>query len=233
LLSKSVVVFCEKGGVAKALCGTVRLPGCKLDSRLSRKEPIMEPITTTLLAALVAGAAAATGEVADQAIKDTYNSLKQFVIQKLGGKAGVETALQGLESKPGSQGRQMTLKEELESAVEADPAAAQDPALLEQAQQLLSLLQQAGHPAPGSVQITQSGSSGLAYGPGAIAAGAGGVAAGAIHGPVATGEHARQIQTGAYVEKQVNTGGGAAVAGDVNTGGDFVGRDQIVGGKRE
>jgi hypothetical protein len=194
----------------------------------------MEPITTTLLAALLAGAAAATGEVAGQAIKDAYNRFKQFVIQKLGGIADVEKALQGLESKPDSQGRQMTLKEELESAVAADPAAAQDQALLEQAQKLLSLLQQAGHPAPGSVQITQTGSGGLAYGPGAIAAGAGGVAAGAIHGPVATGEHARQIQSDTYVEKQVNAGGGAAVSGNVDTGGgDFVGRDKIVGGKRK
>lgn len=63
------------------------------------------------------------------------------------------------------------------------------------------------------------GSGAIAQGPGAMAAGAGGVVVGGnVGGSVITGSHSRTIDTGggAYVEGQVNTGGG-----------DFVGRDKI------
>jgi hypothetical protein len=194
----------------------------------------MEPITTTLLTALVAGAAAATAEAAGQAIKDAYSGLKQLVIEKFGAKADVEKAVLGVEGKPDSPGRQMTLKEELESVVAADPTVAQDQALLEQAQKLLALLQEAGHPAAASVKIIQTGSGGIAYGPGAKAAGKESVVADTIQGPVAVGDHAHQVQTKSYIERQTNTEGGTAIAGDVHTGGgDFVGRDKIVGGRRK
>jgi hypothetical protein len=190
----------------------------------------MEPITTTLLAALIAGAAAGGTEVAGQAIKDAYNGLKQLVINKLGGKADVEDAIQQVEKKPNSEGRQTTLKEELESAVAADPAAGQDQDLLAQAQKLLDLLQQAGKPTTDAVQISLTGSGAIAYGQGSKAAGERGVVADTIQGPVSTGDNARQIQTEHYVENQTNTGGGATIEGNVDTGGgDFVGRDKHVG----
>jgi hypothetical protein len=90
----------------------------------------------------------------------------------------------------------------------------------------------------------------------ARAAGERGVVAGAIHGNVMTGDHARKIDAGSYIERQevhggsvfnqsgqtvhgkqtniggnVNTGGGMFNAGDINTrGGDFVGRDKITHG---
>jgi hypothetical protein len=194
----------------------------------------MEPTTTTLLTALVAGAAAATAEAVGQAIKDAYNGLKQLVIQKFSAKADVEKAIRGVESKPDSPGRQMTLKEELESAVEADPTAAQDQALLDQAQKLLTLLQQAGHLAAASVKITQTGSGGIAIGTGAKAAGEQSVVTDTIQGPVVVGDHVHQVQTKSYIERQTNTEGGTAIEGNVYTGGgDFVGRDKIVGGKRQ
>src|SRR5687767_12049379 len=118
----------------------------------------MEPITTTLLAALIAGAAAATTEVAGQAIKDAYNSLKTLVVAKLGGKGEVANAIQQVEAKPDSSGRKDVLKEELESAVAAEPAIAQDQALLAKAQELIALLRQEGKLSEAAVQIIQSGS---------------------------------------------------------------------------
>jgi len=46
----------------------------------------MEPVTATIVAALVAGAVAATKDVAAQAIKDTYNGLKSLIVKKFGGR---------------------------------------------------------------------------------------------------------------------------------------------------
>lgn len=187
----------------------------------------MEPITTTLLAALIAGAAAAATEVTGQAIKDAYTSLKTLVVAKLDGQGDVKNAIHQVENKPDSLGRQDVLKEELESAVKANPATADDPALMAKAQELIALLRQEGKLNAAAVQIIQSGSGAVASGAGAKAAGERGVVADTIQGPVATGDNVRQIQSEHYVEHQTNTSGGAAVAGDVATGGgDFVGRDK-------
>jgi hypothetical protein len=153
----------------------------------------MEPITTTLLTALIAGAAAATGEVAGQAIKDAYASLKGLLIRKWGGKADLENAVRQVEGEPKSQGRQLMLQEELGKAATADPTAAQDQELLTKAQELLKLLAAQGQATTATVQIIQSGSGGVAYGAGALAAGERSVVAHTIHGPVSTGDHARQI----------------------------------------
>jgi hypothetical protein len=190
----------------------------------------MEPITTTLLAALVAGAAAGSTKVVGQAIKDAYNGLKGLVVRKLGENGEVADALKKVEEKPDSQGRQDVLKEELASAVAAEPVLAADQELLAKATELITLLRQEGKLSEVAVQIMQSGSGGLAYGQGAKAAGERGVVADTINGPVATGDNARQIQSDNYVENQFNTGGGAHVDGNVNTGGgDFVGRDKAAG----
>ena len=60
-----------------------------------------------------------------------------------------------------------------------------------------------------------TGGGAIAQGPGAMAAGAGGVVVG--------GQNTGSINTGT----QINTGGGAHIVGNVNTGGgDFVGRDK-------
>jgi hypothetical protein len=74
--------------------------------------------------------------------------------------------------------------------------------------------------APGGTtyQATLTGSGAIAQGPGATAVGAGGVHIG--------GQNTGSINTGT----QVNTGGGAYVSGNVNAGGDFVGRDRITQG---
>src|SRR5262249_7549654 len=124
----------------------------------------MDPITATLLTALIAGAAAGVTGVATQAITDAYNGLKALVIAKFGGKSDVESAIQQVDKKPDSAGRQGVLKEELEGAVKSDPSAAQDQELQKQAEKLLALLQEKGQPTSGAVHIEVSGSGAVAYG---------------------------------------------------------------------
>lgn len=160
----------------------------------------MEPITATLVTALIAGAAAAATDVASDAIQSAYTGLKNLVIQKLGGRADVENAVQQVEAKPDSPSRQGMLQEEVEAALTADPAAAQDAELRAQAEALLSLLEQAGRDPAAAVQIQVTGSGAAAYGAGAKAAGERGVVADQIEGGVATGDHARQIRAETYHE---------------------------------
>ena len=80
----------------------------------------MEPLTTTLLAALSAGAAAATTAVASQAIQDAYAGLKQLISNTFRAHPAVADAVQQVEDKPASPNRQGVLQEELEAALAAD-----------------------------------------------------------------------------------------------------------------
>lgn len=186
----------------------------------------MESITTTLLMALIGGAAIATGEITNQAIKDTYTSLKQLVIDKLGGKADIVNALQQVEADPSSKGRQLVLQEEVEKAIITDPVVTQDGELKIQAQALLTLLQKQDMTTP-TVQIKQTGSGGVVYGSNAKVTGERGVVADTIHGPVITGDHGCQVQTDTYSKHHVQTGGGMVVEGNMEIdSGDFVGRDK-------
>lgn len=152
----------------------------------------MEPMTM-ILTAIIAGATAATTQVASQTIQDVYASFKDLIIRKWGGKADIENAVHQVEGDPKSKGRQLMLQEELEKAATADPSAAQDQELLAKAKDLLKLLAAQGQATATTVYISQSGSGGLAYGAGAQAAGERGVVAHTIHGTVSTGDHARQI----------------------------------------
>lgn len=184
----------------------------------------MEPLTT-LVTALVAGAAAGATTIAGQAIKDAYAGLKQLALNTFGATAPVATAIQQVEAKPDSAGRKLTLQEELETALPLIAPAAQQ-ALLTQAQTLLALLKEAG-PQATTYNATNSGSGAIAQGPGAVAAGQGGIAVGGnvSNSPLITGSG--NVITDQYIKRQVNTGGGAYVERDVNTGGgDFVGRDK-------
>ena len=69
-------------------------------------------------------------------------------------------------------------------------------------------------------QANLTGSGAIAQGRGAKAAGDGGVCVG--------GQNAGNVNTG--TQTKIDTGGGAYVGGSVDTGGDFVGRDQITQG---
>ena len=142
----------------------------------------MEPITTTIVAALVAGAVAATQEVASQAIKGAYEGLKGLIVSKLGKKADVEDAMKKVEARPDSEARQAVLQEEMEAA-----QAGEDAEVVAQARELLALLKKEGIEAGTSYRADLHGGGAIAQGPGAVAAGEGGVAVG---GNVQGGVHA-------------------------------------------
>lgn len=147
----------------------------------------MDPLTI-ITTAVAAGAAASAKDVATQAVKDGYAAFKALLLRKFGSKEDVVSAVQGVEKKPESQGRQETLKEELEAS-----GADQDAELVEQAQALFELLKKQGLVSGPSYQATVTGGGAIAQGPGAVAAGAGGVAiGGSVHGgAIVTGDHNR------------------------------------------
>lgn len=93
----------------------------------------MDPISL-ILTALAAGAAAAAKDTASQAVKDAYAGLKQRLQQHFAGKQHAEVALDGYEQDAD------TWQKPLQKAVEVSGAHT-DPALLEQAQQVLKLVQ--------------------------------------------------------------------------------------------
>jgi hypothetical protein len=93
----------------------------------------MDPISL-LMTALVSGATASIKETASQAIKDTYNELKTLIHSKLAGKPVAEMALAQYETKPD------VWKAPLQDSLK-DAGIAQDTAIIEVAQKLMSLVQ--------------------------------------------------------------------------------------------
>lgn len=91
----------------------------------------MDPVTTAILAALVAGVTAGATEVGKKAIVDAYEGLKSIIQKKLGTQNKVTEAISGLEGAPESEGRKLTLKEEV-AATKAD----QDQEILTAVQEL-------------------------------------------------------------------------------------------------
>jgi predicted DsbA family dithiol-disulfide isomerase len=101
----------------------------------------MDPITTAIVTALSAGATSGLTEVSKTAVTDAYHRLKSLLKQKFGAGSEVVQAIDHLEAKPESAGRQETLQEEI-VAVNAE----QDHEVLAAAKQVLTLVhaQQAG-----------------------------------------------------------------------------------------
>ena len=95
----------------------------------------MEPITAAIIAALTAGAASGLTEAAKKAISDGYSGLKALINKKFGGNRDVTDAIEKLQAKPESTGRQQTLAEELKTA-----NASADSELVGAAQSLLELI---------------------------------------------------------------------------------------------
>jgi hypothetical protein len=93
----------------------------------------MEPIAL-IISALVAGATAGLTETASQAVKDAYGGLKELTQKHLAGKPEGEMALAQFEKKP--KVWEAPLKDAL-----AETGAAQDEAIIEQAQKVLKLVQ--------------------------------------------------------------------------------------------
>ena len=127
----------------------------------------MDPTIATIVTAIVAGAAAASKDVAAQVVKDAYAGLKTLITGKFGDKTDVESAIQGVEKKPASESRKGVLQEELEDAQAGE---AKD--VVEQAQALLELLKEHGEV---TYRAELKGSGAIAQGPGAQAAGERGV----------------------------------------------------------
>lgn len=84
----------------------------------------MDQITTAVLAAL--------GQLAEPAVKDAYEAVKGLLVRKFGKPSDVVKAVEAVEAKPDSAGRQATLTEEM-----AASGAAHDGELLQLAQALL------------------------------------------------------------------------------------------------
>ncbi len=96
----------------------------------------MEPITTAIIAALSAGAATGLTEASKTAITDAYQRLKELLSKKFGASSEVVQAVNAVEVRPDSAGRQATLQEEI-IAVHAD----QDADIQAATNSLLSLVQ--------------------------------------------------------------------------------------------
>ena len=114
----------------------------------------MDPITTAIVAALAAGVAASAKEVGKKVIVDAYDALKTTLKKKFGPDSDLAEAVETLEKKPESAGRQTTVQEEVAAA-----KAAGDPELQELAQALIKALKSTpeGEKAVGKYQVDVSG----------------------------------------------------------------------------
>jgi len=74
----------------------------------------MDPITTAIVTAVSAGAAAGATDVGKKAIADAYNGLKALIVKKFGN--DLADAVKKVEDKPDSKGRVEVLSEEVENA---------------------------------------------------------------------------------------------------------------------
>jgi hypothetical protein len=77
----------------------------------------MDPITTSIVVA--------ASQLGETVVRDAYAGLKALIVRKFGKGSEVEKAVEAVEARPDSAGRQQTLDEELAAA-----PAARDPELL-------------------------------------------------------------------------------------------------------
>lgn len=117
----------------------------------------MDPITGAIVAGLTAGVAGGVTEAGKSLIVDAYQALKAALRQRCGLESELAQAVDKLEQKPDSTGRQETLREEVEAA-----GVAADAELKTLAAALLQALQQTaeGQVALGKYQI-QAGNIGV------------------------------------------------------------------------
>jgi hypothetical protein len=76
----------------------------------------MDPITTALIAAIGAGALKSVGQVGENLVADGYAALKSLIMRKFSRQSEVVQAVEGVESRPDSEGRRQTLREEIVAA---------------------------------------------------------------------------------------------------------------------
>ena len=97
----------------------------------------MEPVTTTIAAAVALGAAESLKDVATQAIKDAYAGLKKLIQDRYGNNEDVTDAVDYVAKKPVAENRRQMLEEALKEA-----GADKDQELVQLAQQLLAALKE-------------------------------------------------------------------------------------------
>jgi hypothetical protein len=90
----------------------------------------------TILAALAAGALDGAKDATKKAVADGYAALREAIVKKYKHHGEVAKALEKLEQKPQSKGHAQVLEEELNSC-----GASTDQALVQQAAQLMTLVQ--------------------------------------------------------------------------------------------
>jgi hypothetical protein len=115
----------------------------------------MDPITL-ILTALAAGAGAGLTDTASSAVKDAYGSLKALVKKRLAGRPDADLVLARHEKAP--QTWQAPLAAELDES-----GAGRDPDLMEAAQALMSLVDEAGTRA-GKYTVDVRGAQGVQIG---------------------------------------------------------------------
>lgn len=107
----------------------------------------MDPVSTALIATSAAVTTAGLTEVGKTALLDAYAALKTKITQRFGHKHPIVDAIEAVETKPTSQGRQTMLVEEITEA-HAD----QDAELRQLAERVQKIL---GEQARGSASIQQ------------------------------------------------------------------------------
>ena len=86
----------------------------------------MEPITTAIAAAALAGAAPGITKVVEQGIVDAYNGLKAIIQKKYGENSKVSQAVEAVAEEPDFEPNQATLDARVQQAgVDQDPEVAQ------------------------------------------------------------------------------------------------------------
>ena len=127
----------------------------------------MDPVTGAILAAIAAG----VKKVGESAIVDGYTKLKGLLAKRFGGGSDISGSIERLEQKPGSEGRQKVLAEEITEA-----GADKDSEVLT----AVEALREAISAAPGGrkILVKFTGSGGVAIGNGSTAVGKRGVSVG-------------------------------------------------------
>lgn len=198
-------------------------------------ETIMEPISF-IVTALTLGIAAGLKPTATQAVQDAYAGLKSLIQRKF-----ENVPLDLLEAKPDNVTRQKVVAEELETA-----GAGQDKEILQQAQTLVEIVEKVdpdaattigvdlAHIKGSSLQISEIIAQGS--GQGKVkgvsvenAEIAGDITISKVTASNPSNRSRSPIITGPVEhvgERHVHTEGGGYVEGDVETSGDFIGRDK-------
>ena len=96
---------------------------------------MIDPVSAALIAAAIAGATSGLTDASKTAVMDTYYALTAAIRKRFGQEHAVVKAVEAIESKPTSAGRQSTLVEEVTEA-----GADRDAELLALAEQLRHLL---------------------------------------------------------------------------------------------